>query len=61
MLIYNELKKRELIENEKEFNEMIWLKQIHVNGSPLESAKVLYNRSDVETIQIGFTQFNLDD
>jgi len=61
MLIYDELKKRELIENEKEFNEMIWLKQVYVNGTHLESAKVLFNRKDVDTIQIGFTEFSLND
>jgi len=61
MIIYNELKKRELIDDEKEFNEMIWLRQIQVNGSWLESASVSFNRNDIETIQIGFTEFSLDD
>ena len=60
MFIYNELKKRELIEDDKEFNEMIWLRQIHTNDTPLESSKFNYNKDDIRTIKIGFTEFNVD-
>jgi len=61
MIIYNELKKRKLIEDEKEFNEMIWLRQIKVNGLFLKSASTLFNKDKIETIQIGLTEFSLED
>jgi len=61
MIIYNELKKRKLIENEKEFNEMIWLRQVFVNGTRLNSSSETFDKNEVDTIQIGFTEFSLND
>jgi len=55
--IYNELKKRDLIEDEKEFNNLIWLKQIKVNGKFLESSKT--NIKKIEKIKIGLNEFIL--
>lgn len=56
-MIYNELMKRNLINDKKEFSEMIWLRQIRVNGEVMESPNKQYH--DVKTIKIGILEFEL--
>jgi len=54
MIVYNELKKRNLIDNEKEFNYLIWMKQIKVNDKFLISSKDTFKK--IEKIKIGISE-----
>jgi len=57
--IYNELKRRDLIENEKEYNDLIWLKQISVNNKIIESSKIEIDIKDIKKIKIGLNEFSV--
>jgi hypothetical protein len=54
MIVYNELKKRNLIDNEKEFNYLIWMKQIKVNDKFLISSNDTFKK--IEKIKIGISE-----
>ena len=56
-MIYEELKKRDLINNTKEYDEMVWLRQIKVNGNMLINPS--YEPENIKTIQIGILEFEL--
>ena len=56
-MVYNELKKRKLIDSEKEFSELIWLRQIKVNGKFLNSKEE--NIDKIKTITIGLKELYL--
>jgi len=56
-MIYKELKKRNLISNKKEFNEMIWLRQIKVDGKIIRSSKD--EPKKIKSISIGHFSFDI--
>lgn len=58
-MIYDELKKRELIDNKKELYELIWLRQIKVNNEIIKSENDI-NKNNIKTISIGLKTLNLD-
>jgi hypothetical protein len=57
-MIYDELKKRELIDNEKELSELIWLRQIKVNGKYIDSKDNIDNEK-IQTITVGLKELHL--
>jgi len=55
--VYNELKKRDLIIDNKEFNNLIWLKQIYVNDKLMETSKQKFDK--IDKIKIGLSEFDI--
>ena len=58
-MIYDELKKRELVANEKEYCEMVRCRQIQVNGVRIDSPSCQFKLDDVKTIKVGILEFEL--
>lgn len=56
-MVYEELKKRNLIKNEKEFQELIWLKQIKINDKILHRDKK--KKRNIKTIKIGIKEIEI--
>jgi hypothetical protein len=52
MKLYQKLKDQDLVENFKEFNELIWMRAIKVNGTPIDDPNFDLSDSDND-IQIG--------
>jgi predicted rRNA methylase YqxC with S4 and FtsJ domains len=50
-MVYEELKKRNLVKNLKEFSELVWLRQIKVNDKILKNPKKEFKK--VNNIKIG--------
>lgn len=52
MRLYQKLKEEDLVENLKEFNELIWLREIRVNGEIVDNPNHELNDSDKD-IKVG--------
>jgi hypothetical protein len=52
MKLYQKLKDQDLVENLKEFNELVWMRAIKVNGVPIDDPDFDLNENDSD-IQVG--------
>jgi hypothetical protein len=52
MKLYQKLKDMNLVENSKEFDELIWMRSIKVNGVPVDDPNLELTELD-KSIQIG--------
>lgn len=59
-MIYEELKKRNLVSGVKEYNELIWLRQIKVNNNIIKKPNRVFKEKEIKKIQIGIYEFQLD-
>ena len=57
-MVYTELKKRGLIRDRKEFNELIWLRQIKINDKVIDTQKGI-KQKNIRNIKIGHLEFKL--
>jgi len=58
-VVYSELKKRNLVFSEKEYSELIWLRQIKVNDKIIKRPNRDFKEIDIKNIKIGILEFTL--
>lgn len=56
MFIYEELKRRNMVDNIKEFNELIWNREIKINDKIINSS-ISFKKNDVKKIKVGILEF----
>lgn len=57
-MIYDELRKRDLVKDEKELNELIWLRQIKINDKIIGSVNDF--PQSAKKIKIGIYEFYVE-
>jgi len=58
MKIFKELKNRELVENEKEYSELVWLRMIKINDKVIEHPRHELNEK-ISKIQVGILEIEI--
>ena len=58
MKIYKKLKELDIVENEKEYSELVWLRTIKLNGYPVIDPKADIKKGD--KLSIGYVIIDID-
>ncbi len=56
MSLYEKLKDLKVVDNLKEFSELVWLRSIKINDELVTDPKTSINTSNQNIIKIGFTE-----
>jgi predicted rRNA methylase YqxC with S4 and FtsJ domains len=58
-MIYEELSKRKLVSGRKEYSELIWMRQIKMNGKVVDSPSYSPDLEEIETLRVGMLEFQI--